>query len=318
MQRIRQCCRRFVESLAACGQEVGRRWWFVPAMLAGLLPHGGAAHASTARGATHAAPAVIEIVPQGWGTTSLDALQEVLDDVVDVVGRHFPDRRLGRIRVFHGEPGPLVLYDKGDAGDYQVRLSARDGRWHQFVYQFSHELCHIYSNFDNKSVGAGDQVARGNQWFEESVCEAAALYTLRQLAAQWRSRPPAAGLDGGGDTLAALADYLLNESHRRLSRSDTPGSWFRAHETELHANPYLRDRNELVSNLLLPMFERDPSAWAAIAYLNSSVADADARFADYLAAWRRACPSAQRQLVEQIIALFALEPAPALLLAADN
>jgi hypothetical protein len=267
--------------------------------LAVLLPL--AAALGPAARADHGPGAKLHIEPEGWGRTRIDELRLALDAVVASFGRHFDDPRPPAIRVVAGGPGPIVFYDKSAAGEYVVRLSARDGRWHQFVYQFAHELCHIYSNFDNK-IARGGEVARGHQWFEESVCEAAALATLRELAVAWRRAPPAAGFVGQGESLDALADYLLAETHRQRPGSIT--AWFRAHEVALSASPYLRDKNEVVSNLLLPLFEQHPGGWRAIAYLNSDAEVAGLPFADYLEAWRRACPEAQRRLVQQIIALF--------------
>lgn len=246
----------------------------------------------------------IRIAPTGWGDTLLSDLQIVLNAVADVIGSHFPQRDIGAIRVVPGDGGPMAFYDKSTDGDYLIQLSARHSRWHQFVYQFSHELCHVYSNFDEKPPAHDGQVENRNQWFEESVCEAAALYTLRQLASRWAQQPPAPQFAGYDVTLTALTDYLLNEPHRQLAASSSLAGWYRAQHASLEADPYLRDKNEVVANRLLPLFEQTPDALGAIGCMNAHADDAGKRFADYLAAWHDACPEAQRGIVRQVMALF--------------
>lgn len=251
-----------------------------------------------------AAASTLRISPEGWGQTSMDDLRLVLEAVVAELAPNFPQRQRVPIRVVHGDGGPLAFYDKGADGEYVVRLSAQHSRWHQFVYQFAHELCHIYSNFDNKPATNGKIEHHSNQWFEESVCETAALFTLRRLAQRWEAEPPGPQFAGYGATLQALADYLINEPHRHLPPSRPLASWFRANQPHLEETPYLRDKNEVVANMMLPLFEQTPEAMGAIGYLNLNTEDADRRFGDYLRAWRDACPDKQRDVVQSIIALF--------------
>lgn len=264
---------------------------------------------------SHGKSPTLRIAAEGWGNTPLDELQLVLDAVAAELAPRFPQRQLATLRVVYGEGGPLAFYDRNADGEYVIRLSAKHSRWHQFVYQFAHELCHIYSNFDNKIAVQGE-VGRNNQWFEESVCEAAALYTLKSLARQWKTAPPAPALAAHGDTLRALAAYLLNEPHRRLSPSTSLASWFKSNQSHLEASPYQRDKNEVVANLMLPLFEQNPDALGAIGYLNARPDDAQQRFADYLRLWYQTCPETQRRVVAQIISLFEGRQADARLLAA--
>lgn len=277
-----------------------RRLGVVAALASGLV----AAHpagAAVGRGVDHAfSPTTIRVAPTGWGSTRVEDLQVVLDAVATEFGSRFPGRTLGTIQVVPGA-GPLVLYERGQEGAYIVELSARNERWYQFVYQFSHELCHIYSNFDNKD---GGREARGNQWFEESVCEAAALFTLRKLAASWTSTPPDEKWSPHATALHSYAEHFLNEPHRRLPPTRSFTAWFQKHQTALLANPYFRDKNEVVSNLLLPLFEHDPRNWGAIGYLNHDREHSRKSFSEFLRAWYEACPDEYRDVVREIIALF--------------
>lgn len=253
----------------------------------------------------------IRLAPQGWGSTALPDLQLVLNAVADLIGSHFPQRSPITLSVVPGEDAPMALYDRNAAGEYVIQLSARHSRWHQFVYQFSHELCHVYSNFDGKSRTTGD-IDHRNQWFEESVCEAVALHTLNELAEEWDARPPSAHLAGYGQTLRALSRYLRNEPHRRLEHGTTLAAWFSAHRAVLEADPYQRDMNEVVANRLLQVFEHAPDAIGAIGFLNLGEEDGAQAFLAYLTAWRDACPDRYRSTVTEIVALFDAAPAPLL------
>lgn len=259
---------------------------------------------------TASAPAPsIRIAESGWGNTSMESLQVVLDAVAQEIGSHF-DRDLGGIRVVAAGSNPMVLFNKSKDGEYVVQLSARDGRWYQFVYQFGHELCHIYSNYDNKETKGGAVVNR-NQWFEESLCEAAALYTLRKMASKWATEAPSEEWAAYAPTFRQYADLLLGQAHRRLPQQGLLPAWFRENHPAMAANPYLRDKDEVVSNLLLPLFEQNPDGWIAISYLNADKGDAGLDFMEYLEAWCIACPQRYRAVVDKIIALFNAPVAPA-------
>ena len=251
--------------------------------------------------------AALHIAQAGWGNTDPDELKVLLEAVAAELGSHFPGRELGTIRVIPGGLGPMVLYERGQDGEYVVQLAARDARWYQFVYQFAHELCHIHSNFDNKERVDGKVVSL-NQWFEESVCEAAALYTLNKMAVTWETAPPAAQWAAYAPTLRRYAEMLRRAPHRHLSPNQTLASWFAERRQDLRANPYLRDQGEVVSNLLVAIFEQNPDDWAAIGYLNADRADAAKSFTDYLEAWCRACPERHRHVVERIMLMFGMSP----------
>lgn len=253
----------------------------------------------------------LRLASAGWGSTTVDELRLVLDAVARSVGKHFPDREPPSVQVVPGEGNPLALYDRGEDGAYIIQLSARHSRWHQFVYQFSHELCHVYSNFDRKTHTAG-AVDHRNQWFEESVCEAVALHTLNALAAEWTERPPSPRFAGYGDTLRALSDYLQNEPHRRLGDGTGLADWFSAHRAALESDPYQRDMNEVVANRLLRVFEHAPGGIGAIGFLNLDDDVQGRSFAAYLTSWRDNCPEQHRATVSEIMALFNTAPAPLL------
>jgi hypothetical protein len=186
-----------------------------------------------------------------------------------------------------------VLFDRGLGGEYVIHLSARDRRWSQYAYQFAHELCHILSNFDNEEAkdGAG---ALQNLWFEESVCDAAALFTLRQMTSTWRDAPPYPHWASYAPAFSEYAQHLLTEVDRHEVDAANLGEWYRDNADELKRNPYLRTKNEVVAARLLPLLEKNPQHWAAISFLTISYLNRNAHsrtFKEYLV---RVC-AAKRQ-----------------------
>lgn len=262
-------------------------------------------------GAPTGSGVVVQVAPGDWGSANPRDIQVVLDSVVSefrpLVARQ--PQGVVNIRVVPRGTSPRVLYERGPEGEYVVQLTARDERWFQYAYQFSHELCHILSNFDHKER-QGETVASGNQWFEESLCETASLFTLKRMAASWAEHPPSRKWMGYGQVFGSYAEHLLAENHRRLPANKTLGQWYAENQPALHDNPYLREKNELVATMLLPLFEKDPSMWQAIGYLNANPSSAGKSFSEYLADWHGACPTGTQEHVGKTMNLLGIGPKP--------
>jgi hypothetical protein len=206
-------------------------------------------------------------------------------------------------------PGnPRVLLDRGIGGEYVVQLSARDRRWSQYAYQFSHELCHILSNFENirvKDVGLVPQ----NQWFEESVCDAAALFALRRMTSAWQQAPPYPSWASYAPAFGEYAQHLLADVDRNEVEAANLGEWYRKNAAELKRNPYLRNKNEVVAARLLPLLEQNPQHWESISFLTISYLNANAHsrtFKEYLEGWYRYAPQRDKVFVGEVMEMFAM------------
>ncbi|MEH6629145.1 MAG: hypothetical protein V7739_22160 [Motiliproteus sp.] len=243
-----------------------------------------------------------------WGQTTILDIHRLLVSVASEFHSYagFNRARDIDIRVVPRNGSPRVLYERGTDGSYVIHLTARDDRWYQYAYQFAHELCHIYSNFDHKERDKHGSVSIKNQWFEESLCEAAAVHTLKRLALSWEHNPPTRSWIGYSQIFANYADYLLRQPHRQLPESLSLIDWYQKHHQVLRANPYLREKNEQVATRMLRIFEQNPQFWSAIGYLNQNPASAGRSFADYLADWQKAAPAQQKMLPTKIMALFGI------------
>ena len=245
----------------------------------------------------------IQVKPGGWGAVSTQDIETVLNSVTDVLIPYFPSHASARIAVAFSSAGPRVLGSKSSDGAYQVLLNVTDARWDQFAYQFSHELCHIVSNFEHRDIGATPGL-RSHQWFEETLCEVVSLVTLNRLASSWKDSPPHAGWAGYAPAFRRYAERLLASDHRRMPPQVSMVAWYRANQRALESDPYLRQKNESAATALLKLFESSPASLAAIGYLNVATPPRGS-FSAYLASWYDCCPESQRPFVRQLMEIFA-------------
>jgi len=242
----------------------------------------------------------IRVEGSGWGSARREEIETVLHAVADELLGQVSEKLPVSVVVRHTESNPMAVYERGANGEYVVLLHARDERWPLYAYEFAHELCHILSNYaEHRDT---DQ-RRASQWFEEALCETASLYVLRSLATRWTESPPSPRWGEQAANLRAFADRLLAEDHRQLPADAGLAVWVAAHEERLRQDPYLRQHNEVVANLLLPLFEQQPAGWEAVRYLNRSPEDARNRLQEYLENWYANAPDTQRRFIADVLAL---------------
>lgn len=268
-----------------------------------LLAATGLAASAALAGVPAAGQLSIEVQDGNWGDASVRDIQSVLNSVAGVLAPNFPRHASARVVVAYSKAGPRVLAQKSSDGAHVVLLNVQDRRWDQLAYQFAHELCHIFSNYDQRTIGE-DPASREHQWFEETLCETVSLVTLNRLAASWKTSPPHARWDAYAPAFREYAARLLSGEHRRAPAHASLGGWYTSHQAALAANPYLREKNEQLATALLALFESSPDSLKALGYLNLE-APLKQGFSAYLAAWYECCPEAQRPFVRRLISLFA-------------
>jgi len=249
---------------------------------------------------------VIKVEGGGWGNVSRETIEAVLYSVADELLSRLPKKLSTPIVVTHTDSSPVVLYERGSKGEYQVHLHASEKNWHLYTYEFAHELCHILSNYE-ENLGPGG--SKYNQWFEETLCETASLYTLKNLASTWKDSPPSPELSATADKLSRFFDLLISEGHRRLPPHSPLAAWLDNNEERLRHDPYQRQKNEVVANLLLPLFEANPEHWETLSYLNLDPKDARSSLQDYLRNWYDNAPAEHRSFIADVLALLRAPPA---------
>ncbi|MBI1374805.1 MAG: hypothetical protein GC159_18955 [Phycisphaera sp.] len=237
----------------------------------------------------------LQIEPEGWGDAKPKTVEQLLHYTGRELLRQFPGRELDPI---HVEPkgGPIVLFKRGASGEYRVKLNTGGLYWSQYAYQFSHELCHILCKYDEDP--------HHNDWFEESICELASLYTLRRMSETWQSDPPYPHWKPYAPHLAEYAQERIDKA--TLPAGMTLARWFREHEKTLYANATRRDLNNVVAVALLDLFEERPANWEAITWLNAATPTGPQTFEQYLQDWLNHAPERHRLFIRQIAARFGI------------
>ena len=81
-----------------------------------------------------------------------------------------------------GTLAPIILFHHPGQTTYTILPRTGARRWAQYSYQFAQEFCHLVSGYECLEGGA-------NSWFHESICEMAALFTLRSIGMTWKEDP---------------------------------------------------------------------------------------------------------------------------------
>ena len=218
----------------------------------------------------------LTVVNGNWGQASLTSILAVLESAYCTLTSAFGFRPDAPIRVCRWrQDHPLVACDRRP---YQIFLNTGNTYWSQYVFQFSHELCHVLTRFERYRE-------HRHKWFEESLCELASLFVLQRLADDWKHQPPSA-VYRAAEFAPHHRTYALSreQQHSASVGGDLP-TWFAANIGELEANRYDRVRTGVVATALLPLFLEDPSLWEACRRLNSWDPTGGETFGGYLDSW---------------------------------
>lgn len=220
--------------------------------------------------------ASVTVINGNWGLTSLSEIRAVLFSAYGVLVRLFEAAPEAAVHVSRwNRDHQFTVQDKRP---YQVFLSARDTYWSQYVYQFSHELCHILTHFDRYKT-------HKHKWFEESLCELASLHVLRFLAKVWIEDPPSGIYEAAA--FARHHQFYAEEIEKKTPippQSDLP-AWLNRNIDRLEDDPTCRELNRVVAVSLLSSFRQDPVLWRDCGWLNCWDVRKDGTFSEYLKSW---------------------------------
>jgi len=235
----------------------------------------------------------VRVVTKGFNSSEGD-ISAVLASTTRELWKHFPDYQLEPIVVIRGEKGPITLFDRNDRGEIVVKLDTHRTYWSQYAYQWAHELCHVLAGFRNDG--------RENKWFEESLCELASLYAMRRMSESWEQDPPYSHWKNYRHSLKDYIDKVIN-SREKLTAQDLE-SFYEKHRETLRKNSTERALNGTVALALLPLFEKEPSRWEAIRYLNLTAAKKDLSLKDYFAKWHQDAPEKHQPFILELARYF--------------
>ena len=132
-------------------------------------------------------PRMLTIVVSGeWGDAQHADIEKLLSDTASHINGLLRSPWAGELHVKPAAPNdrtPRILFRYSKTGPIVIQLTSQDRRWNQYAYQFAHEFCHVLSGYE-------DLKDNPNNWFHETICELASVFTLRRMAERWPTHPP--------------------------------------------------------------------------------------------------------------------------------
>ncbi len=117
----------------------------------------------------------------------------------------------------------------------------------------------------------------------------------------------AIGLTGNyAPWFSAYAEERLALSKHHLPAGTPFVVWFRANEPALRKDFTRRDRNIIVAAQLLPIFEKEPRGWRALAFF-SRPANPNQSLSQHFTKWRSDCPREFQRFLAKLAAVFEVE-----------
>jgi hypothetical protein len=266
-----------------------------------------------------AAGVVVLSVRDGWGAAPTDSVEQVFASAAGALLDHAPGRIRHAISVH-----PCTLdgdcehapFSQWEGARFAVRLRVADTFWDAYTFELAHELCHVLAQSYAITVWpAPDATYRAyraapNRWFEEALCETASLFTLHRMDRLWAERPPYPNWRAYAPAFTKYADAKIHDPARQLPPGVTLAAWYRENAAALRDVPTDRPREAIVAGQLLPLFERDPSGWEAVSYLNvAGPAEAES-LPRLLSAWHREVPARLRPFVAAVSERFGFPFSP--------
>jgi len=266
----------------------------------------GMVHAADRRKASQFRQIDIRVQAGGFGGASAADVTVVLQSAAGELSRYWPGTQLPSIDVYHRADHPQTDSRRGAGNRIAIGLTARDNHWAQYSFQFAHEYCHALINYSNDQRGVTPDRRYANLWLEESLCETASLFTLRALSRSWLIAPPYGAWRDYAPWFAAYAEERLALPEHHLPAGTSFVVWFRANEPALRQDSTRRDRNTIIAARLLPIFEKEPRGWGALAFFRRA-ANPNQSLSRHFADWRSSCPRELQQFVGKLAAVFDIE-----------
>jgi hypothetical protein len=244
----------------------------------------------------------LTVADKVWGEASGQEVNLLLTYVSNVFLRMTKRQGFVAIVDHSSYPFPFTSWPPSPDHVAKIHLLVKGRYWCQFVYQYSHEMCHALAMTTN-----GDPNKSANEWFEESLADAASILVMKATAKSWAVTPPFSGQESYA---SAVAEYAQSEQDQLKVDTTTRSkfkSWFAKNKAEMKNHPTDRERDHVVASVLWRILDAKPSYWPAISYLNTAKVGNDANFSTYLSGWRDSCPHAYKGFVDEVASWWGLQ-----------
>jgi hypothetical protein len=248
----------------------------------------------------------IRVQTRGFGVASTADIHAVLQSAAGELCRYWPRTQLPRIDVYHRPDHPQTDSRHVAGNRIAIGLTVRDNHWAQYSFQFAHEFCHALIDYTNDDRGLARDRRYANLWLEESLCETASLFTLRALSRSWVIAPPYPAWRNYAPWFSIYAEERLTQPEHRLPGGISFLGWFHANEVALRQDCTRRDSNTIVAAQLLPIFEKEPRGWGALAFF-SRAANPNESLPQEFTKWRSDCPREFQRFVTKVAAVFEVQ-----------
>lgn len=202
----------------------------------------------------------------------------------------------------HVNNRPLtVIYDtdypSSFAANNLIALTATNGYFSQYAYQFSHELCHVL-------IGANNRANEKMLWFEETLCELASIYFMERMSVLWTI----GGQYFSDLTLKQFAPNHLNYISEHIQPTAEVFDITRIGRGDLLAhfcaNPTDRAKNKHMAINLWPTFKKYPHLWAATPL--TVALSPDLPLDRWMREWRSTAPESCFNGITEVATVFGL------------
>lgn len=285
-------------------------------ILAATAANEGTAAATGSGSTPKVTPAAIRKLPmrvnvKGFGGANESDIKAVLRSAANEIWQHCPNTRFedAGFEIFHREKTPITHHERSREGGIVVGLASEGYMWSRYSYQFAHEFCHALISHSNDWRRLWRKTEHANQWLDEACCETASLFSLRAMARTWKTNPPYRNWKSYAPSLASYAQARMDDPKHRLPAGTRFADWFAAELPGLRKAWSQRDKNTLIAQQLLPLFEAQPQGWESLTTLKLGSRDVDKSLAKHLAEWQANAPAEQRAFVGKIAAVFGVTAA---------
>ncbi|MCF8219189.1 MAG: hypothetical protein K9I29_06045 [Bacteroidales bacterium] len=166
------------------------------------------------------------------------------------------------VRVYSGRK-PQTNSDTSH-GHYRIYLTPSGSNYRKFVFQFAHELMHIYID------------PRITNWFIESICEMSSLYFLEYLGQKWKGNPPYPNWKSYAREFNNYKTLAIRETKDHYKGSFNSDILYLYDPIISQVNfqeeiePNDRNRNRVIACKLIQIFRHNETAWHLIPLIGQS------------------------------------------------
>jgi len=238
----------------------------------------------------------------------VEDIRAVLRSAAESIWNHCPDTRWETpgFSISYNDKYPITEFAHREDGRIGIGLNVRGNYWAQFAYQFAHEFCHALAGHSNDWRKPWIADPKANHWLEESFCETASLYALRAMGRSWQASPPFPNWKSYAPSLTGYAADRLENTKATLAEDSGFIPWFRENEDAMRVNATLREKNNVVARMLLPVFEKEPSGWEAVTSLNLTKRVADISLSEHFTDWSAVSPEVRRPFIAKVAGVFGI------------